>query len=467
MKQPLQNFLSLVWSDLGSRVIGFFVTVYLARVLGPAGYGLVSVGFAVLGHAQLLSSPGMQIVEARNAARSGAMDPDRFGGVLALRVVLSLLLLLMAWGLMFFLSLDGETIAVMMWSLAALFPLAIAPDWFLQGRERMGPVGMARVTGYLFYAAAVWLLVRSGTDVAMAPAAFCGGSLATAVVLWRAVGREFTLPRFSLDVRLWITILRENLPVGFAMFVGQMVMNLPPLLLAAMWGNAEAGVYSAALKLVFLLLAIDRILNALLLPAMTRVREVRPDDFVRLTGLSVRMMLWLAALIIVPGMFITPALLGLVFGGAYAGAEGAARILLGYVGLTLLNSVAVCVLLASGQERNYSRAMVLGSTILAVAMLALTPLWGVTGTAIGAVIGELATVSFMIHAAAREVKAFTPAVFVRPVLAAACALLPGLALAGVSTMLAAVAAAGTIFVLLALFRVFPVADVIYVKERFL
>ena len=463
----MQNVLSLAWSDLGSRAIGFFITVYLARVLGPAGYGLVSVGLAVLGHAQLLSSPGIQVVEARNAARSGAMSPERFGGVLSLRLVLSVLLFLIAWGVMFFLHLDGEAIAVMMWSLAVLFPLAIAPDWFLQGRERMGPVGMARVIGYLFYGAAVWLLVGSETDVAMAPAAFCAGSIGTVAMLWIAVGREFALPRFSFDVRLWITILRDNLPVGFAMFVGQMVLNLPPLLLAAMWSNAEAGVYNAALKLVFLLLAIDRVLNALLLPAMTRVRETRPDDLARLTGLSLRMVLSLAALIIVPGMFIVPALLALVFGGAYAGAEGAARILLVYVGLTLVNSVAVCALLASGQERIYSRAMVRGSTILAVAMLALTPLWGVTGTAVGAVIGELTTLSFMIHAAAREVREFTPAVFVRPVLAAACALLPGLALMNLSAPLAAVAAASAVIVLLVLLRVFPVADILFLKERFL
>jgi PST family polysaccharide transporter len=354
-----------------------------------------------------------------------------------------------------------------MWSLAVLFPLAIAPDWFLQGRERMGPVGMARVTGYLIYGAFVWLLVGSAADVALAPAAYCAGSLGTAIVLWIAVGRKFVLPRITFDVRLWLSIVRENLPVGFAMFVGQMVMNLPPLLLAMMWSNTEAGVYNAALKLVFLLLAIDRVLNALLLPAMTRVRETRPEDLTRVTGLSIRIVLALAGLIIVPGMFIVPTLLGLVFGGAYTGAESAARILLVYVGLTLLNSVAVCVLIASGRERVYSKAMVFGSIILAAAMVALTPLWGVTGTAIGAVVGELATVSFMMYAAAREVTVFTPAVFARPVLAASCAVLPGFAVASLSSALAAVVAGCAVIVLLALFRVFSVADVLYVKDRFL
>jgi polysaccharide transporter, PST family len=467
VKKPLQNFLSLVWSDLGSRAIGFFITVYLARVLGPAAYGLVSVGLAVLGHAQLLSSPGIQVVEARNAARPEGMSPERFGGVLVVRVVLSVLMLLIAWGAMCFLSLDPRTTAVLMWSLAVLFPLAIAPDWFLQGRERMGPLGMARVTGYLIYGAFVWLLVGSTVDVALAPAAYCAGSLGTAVVLWIAVRREFVLPRITFDVRLWLAILRENLPVGFAMFVGQMVMNLPPLLLAVMWSNSEAGVYNAALKLVFLLLAIDRVLNALLLPAMTRVRETRPEDLARVTGLSIRIVLSLAGLIIVPGMFIVPTLLGLVFGGAYTGAESAARILLVYVGLTLLNSVAVCVLIASGQERVYSKAMVFGSIILAAAMVALTPLWGVTGTAIGAVIGELATVSFMMYAAAREVTVFIPAAFVRPVLASCCAVLPGIAVASLSSALAAVVAGGAVIILLAFFRVFSVADVLYVKERFL
>ncbi len=413
MKRPLRNLLSLAWADLGSRAVGFFITVYLARVLGPAAYGLVGVGFAVLGHAQLLASPGMQVVEARNAARPGGMDDDRLGAVIGLRFALAALFFAVTWALLAVLPVDGPTRSVVLWSVAVLFPLAIAPDWFLQGRERMVPLGIARVSGYLVYGAAVWLLVRVPDDSAMAPAAFGAGSLATAVILWIAVGQGTTRPRFTPDVRRWASILRENLPVGFAMFVGQQVMNLPPILLAAMRTTAEAGIYTAALKLVFLLLAMDRVLNALLLPALTRVRATRPADLDHVAGLVARLVSILATAIVVPGMFLAPLVVQLVFGSAYGEAVMIVRILLVYVGLTLVNSVAVCLLLATGRERMYSRAMIVGSITLAAAMIALTPVWGTTGTALGAVGGELVTVALMLRGAAGEVRLFTRGGFVR------------------------------------------------------
>ncbi|MBK7257708.1 MAG: oligosaccharide flippase family protein [Ignavibacteriae bacterium] len=467
MKRPLRNLLSLAWSDLGSRAIGFFITVYLARVLGPAAYGLVGVGFAVLGHAQLLSSPGMQVVEARNAARPGMMDAVRFGGVVSVRVLLAVCVLVPAGVVTLLLPLDAQTTAVIVWSLVVLLPLAIAPDWFLQGRERMGPMGTARVFGYAVYGAVVWLLVGAPEDAAMAPVAYGAGILATATVLWLVVRKEFGLPHFRFDVPLWRSILRENFPVGIAMFVGQQVMNLPPILLAAMRTTTDAGVYTAALKLVFLLLALDRVLNALLLPALTRVRETRPADLLHVSGLVARSVVALAGLIVVPGMFIAPLMMQMVFGNAYADAGMIARILLVYVGLTLVNSVAVCLLLALGRERIYSRAMIIGSTVLAAAMVVFTPWWGPAGTALGAVLGELVTVFLMIRYASKEVQAFTREAFLRPLLAAGGAVIPGCALVGWSAPVAAGVAVTTFAAIAIGLKVFNGADLAYLKERFL
>lgn len=467
MKRPLRNLLSLAWSDLGSRAIGFFITVYLARVLGPAAYGLVGVGFAVLGHAQLLSSPGMQVVEARNTARPGVMDAVRFGGVVGLRVILAVCVLLAGAGVTLLLQLDARTTAVILWSLPVLLPLALAPDWFLQGRERMGMIGLARVLGYAVYGAMVWLLVTSPEDAPMAPAAYGAGILATSLVLWMVVRKDVGLPRITADTALWRAILRENMPVGIAMFVGQQVMNLPPILLAAMRTTTEAGEYTAALKLVFLLLALDRVLNALLLPALTRVRETRPADLQHVAALVARSIVALAGLIVIPGMFIAPSMMQLVFGSAYADAGLIARILLVYVGLTLVNSVAVCLLLAAGKEGVYSRAMIIGSATLAAAMLLLTPWWGPVGTALGAVLGELVTVILMIRHASREALAFTRTTFVRPLIAAGGAAMPAWAIAGWSAPVAAAVAAGVFTLLAIALRVFDGTDLMYLKERFL
>lgn len=466
MKRPLRNAIAVAGSDLGSRVIGFFITVYLARVLEPAAYGLVTLGLAILGHAQLMASPGIQVVEMRNAARPGGVDPARLGGVFAVRAILAAVLFGAGMLVLILVRTEPGTAAVMAWSLLALFPLALVPDWFLQGRERMGPVGIARLAGYAAYALIAWFLVHDAGGAPMAAAAFTAGTAVTACVLWVILWKEGALPAWRADRRLWSSIVRNALPVGAAMFAGQLVMNLPPVLLAAFFGTAEAGVYGAALKLVFLVLIIDRALNALLVPALTRVRETRPDDLVRMVMLSLRVVTAVALLIVVPGVFVAGPVLDLIFGGAYAAAGPVAAILLVYVGLTLVNSVAVAVLLATGHERVYSRAMIRGSIVLALAMTLLTPFFGPAGTAAGAVIGELATVLWMLQAAGRIVPPIGPLAFVRPLVAGTLAGLAGAAASYVSGPAGMAAGALVLVVTLVLFRVVSAEEVTYLKERF-
>jgi len=456
---------ALLAGDVGSRGIGFLVTVYLARILGPAGFGLVSVGMALLGHLQLLASPGIQLVETRNTARPGGMDDRRVSGILTLRLVLSVILFGIAALVLFVFPYDSVLRGVVLWSLASLFPLAVATDWYLQGNERMEPVGLARFAGYVAYGLAAWMLVRSADDVAMAPVSFLLGSVVTSVMLWMAVisGRE--RPEISWEPSLWVRIFRENLPVGAAVFMGQMVINLPPVVLAAMKSSADAGIYNAAMKLVFVILIADRILNALLLPALTRIKGTKPAEFEHMVTIVTKVVLTSVVCILLLGNAFASWGVELVFGMSYESAGSILRILLLYAGITLVNSVASNLLLAAGLERTYSAILIRGSIVLVAAMVILTPLFGVLGTATGAVIGELVTLVLMLRCARSE-GLFPPWRHFAGLLASgAAAGLAGWLIWTTSPLIAACAAPVVFAGLLTLLRVFKSEDLGYVKDR--
>jgi O-antigen/teichoic acid export membrane protein len=58
MKRLVRSIVSLVSGDTAGRIIGFVITVYLARVLTPAGFGIFGIALAVLSHMQLIANPG-------------------------------------------------------------------------------------------------------------------------------------------------------------------------------------------------------------------------------------------------------------------------------------------------------------------------------------------------------------------------------------------------------------------------
>jgi O-antigen/teichoic acid export membrane protein len=406
MKRVMRSIVSLISGDAAGRAIGFVITVYLARMLSPAGFGVFGIGLAVLGHLQLIANPGIQLIETRNvAAESGSMSV-RIGGVLAVRITIATVLALLAGILLPHVVSSPELASCILLSLLSLFPMALFVDWVLQGKEDFIPLSAARVAGYAAYAIGVFVLVRTSADVLYAPTAFFVGNLVTAIALLGGLAARYGVPRIVWSPALWRSILVANAPTGAAVYFGQLVFNLPPLVVGFFLGTHDAGLYGAATKLIFLLLMGDRILNAVLLPALTRMLAERAGDVPLILTLIMKL-IWLVG---VPaalcGVLLAPAAIDIVFGGDYVGAAAVTQVLFLYVGLTLLNSIAVCTIVATKNEGAYARRMIAGSAVLAIAVIVLTPFFGVVGTAVGATVGEGVTLALM----AKKARSFQPLV---------------------------------------------------------
>lgn len=52
-------------ADIASRLIGFFATAYLARMLGVEKFGEVNLGFTSLSYGLLIINPGLQLYATR------------------------------------------------------------------------------------------------------------------------------------------------------------------------------------------------------------------------------------------------------------------------------------------------------------------------------------------------------------------------------------------------------------------
>jgi O-antigen/teichoic acid export membrane protein len=395
MKRLTRSIVSLVSGDAAGRAIGFVITVYLARTLSPAGFGVFGIGLAVLGHLQLIANPGIQLVETRNIAAESGSISVRIGGVLAVRIAIATVLALLAGILLPHVVSSPELASCILLSLLSLFPMALFVDWVLQGKEDFIPLSAGRVAGYAAYAVGVFVLIRSSADVLYAPTAFFIGNMVTALALLAGLAMRYGVPSVVWSPALWRSILVANAPTGAAMYFGQMVFNLPPLVVGYFLGTHDAGLYSAATKLIFLLLMGDRVLNAVLLPALTRLLTERPDEVPRVLTLLVKL-IWLVGIpVALCGVLLAPGAIELVFGGVYERAAAVTQVLFLYVGLTLLNSIAVCTIVATKNEGAYARRMIAGSAVLAIAVIVLTPFFGVVGAAVGATVGEGVTLVLM------------------------------------------------------------------------
>ena len=421
MKPHLRNLGSLLASDAGSRVIGFFVTAYLARVLGPGGFGELSIGLAVLGHLSVLGSPGMQVVETRNIAARREGEAERVGSVLAVRLIIAILLIGLT-GLVSDTYVRSESLRdVIVLYACSLVPYALLLDWYFQGKEDFLRLGSSRLLMYAAFGCGVVALVRGPADVRMGPVAFLVGNIIAVAFLGTVyVARRRRLP-FTWAPGHWTAILRENLPVGIALLLAQLVSNFPPLVVGIFLDERQVGMYSAGLKLVFFLLVLDRLFNALFLPVVTRYWATNAENLPRLVNATFKGLVILIFPVVTAAFLAAPSIVRIAFGSGFGESVPLFRVMMGFVLLTVVNSFFVCLLVASGRERLYTWSMSVGTGILVLAAIVLTPLAGTIGSSWALIIGEGSTLVMMAANARLVTRLPSVSIAIRPL--AACAVM--------------------------------------------
>jgi O-antigen/teichoic acid export membrane protein len=465
MKKAVRDILAILAGDIGGRGVGFLVTLYLARILAPASFGIINIGMAVLGYLSLLGSPGIQMVETRNAAAAEGGMPARAGAILSMRLMAAPVLICLTYA---GLTLGGVPAAtrdvVALYSLS-LIPLALSLDWLFQGKEDFRGVMISRLLNSVVFGLAVFACVRQESEVRLAPVAFLAGNVAGTLLLGAAYRRRFGLPELGWKPSQWLQLLRANVPAGTAMFLAQSATNLPPIVIGILLSNADAGIYSAGMKLIFLLLIVDRTLNALFLPVATRYAVSRSEEFPALLSAALTAVLVVMVPVLIGTCILAPPAILLIFGAGYEGAVPVVRVLTGYVLLTLLNSLVVCTLVAFGRTRTYSVIVSGGALIVCVTVVIFTALLGSAGAGAGILAGEAVMLAWLVLAASRLTRLPSFSFLLKPAVAGIAMAGSAVALSGFPPVISLLASSALFIVVLLAINGLPRREIRYLRER--
>jgi O-antigen/teichoic acid export membrane protein len=386
VKKLVTNIAAVGAADAGARLIGFFTTAYLGRVLGSEGFGLVGIGLAVAGYLYLLASPGIHVTGTRDIAAGSEESGSIVTRVMSFRMLAAPLLLGLAAIAVLAWRPAGTAAATLIVASAAIVPMAFSFDWYFQGKEQFILLSVQKILGALAFLLAAVVLVGGSDDAPAAAGAFVVGTAVASVYSYVAFRRREVL-RLSWAPIAWKRMLEGSAPVALSSLFGQTATGFPLLVAGAMLSAQSAGLMNAAVKLVLLALIMDRVFATLFLPSLARAES--PSGRARIVRLGVRIMVMLALPVAVGGWVLAPWLMTLVFGGGFEGAVGPFRILLVYLVATLVNTTFVSALIVARRERLYFNIMLVGALVTAAAALVLTPVAGIEGTAASVSLGEV------------------------------------------------------------------------------
>jgi O-antigen/teichoic acid export membrane protein len=402
MKNVLHNLVVLAIGDVGSKILGFIAVAFIARTLGPENFGFINIGLAVLGYLILVSSPGVHLYGTRSVA-AGEIDTAQIVvSITGVRLVLSILLITVILILsVVFSSLSPALLLVVLFAIS-LLPLSISLDWYFQGKEQMGVITWSRLILNGLYVSFLLLVVRGSGDSIWVPVAFLAGNFGASIYLFFAWTGAEDISRLRELIRwrsIWSTgkdLILTSIPLGLGSTLAQVAFHFPPLLLGLFLGPEAVGQYSAAMRIVFALMIVDRVTSIVFFPVAARFWNSDRQKLSFVSNQFTRMIISLTLPVCLVSFFLAPDLVRAIYGPDYGGAVNVLRVLIWFFLSTSVNTIFLFGLMGIGQEGRYAKIMLWGTTVQVGLMVALAYLLGTTGVAVGFVAGEflISAISF-------------------------------------------------------------------------
>ncbi len=391
----IHNVVALYGVQACTYALPLLTFPYLARVLGPSGWGVVIFAQAIGDVIACVVEYGFDISGSRETSRQ-RNDPQRLSalisGVLGAKSLLAIVCIAGALFSRRFTQHIAPSLALFWASTIWGVCQGINMLWFFQGLERMRLASTLEIGGKVMATLSIFVLVHKPDDGWKVMAAQCVGCLVahgvTVVLAYREVGFRWPTP----------SSVRDALRLGGSMFLFRAVQALSGsvnrLVLGSVAPVAVLGEYAGAEKITRVFQQGMWPVNQALYPKLTQQAQNNPRGALKTVRLS---LLFLGGLGAFFGLVIflgAPLLVHLVLGSAFQEAVPVLRVFSLWIPLIALTTVIIFQLLLPNHLDSQFNFVNITAGLLGIgAALLLAPRFGAIGIAWAAVTAQVYTLA--------------------------------------------------------------------------
>ncbi len=386
-RRVFRNFLALSGAQVVAMAAGAVTTFIVARALGPAAFGSLGFGIAILSYFGLVVGMGTDLNGTREIARDDSLAPKAVGTALAFRMVMAMVLLVVLYVLTLTVEIDPVVKSVLLIQGIGMFAIAISVEFVFQARQRMGVLAVRQIAASAVGLAAVVFLVAAPADIFIAAAIPVAVNVLMALALL-AVLANHAGPLFSFDFAYARKFLKRSAPVALMAVLTTVYINLDIVILGFLRPQAEVGLYVAAARLGVFGIVFCNILHNAFLPALAAARDVT-EERTALAGHFATALQFLGWPIAVFGALFAGPIIEVLFGADYSAAAVSMSILMINVAFFHLTVAGSTPLLAWNCDRPVLMTLIAGAGLNVVLNFILIPAFGIEGAAVATLIAQI------------------------------------------------------------------------------
>lgn len=380
---------------------------YASRILLPEGTGRVSFAVSIITYFSMFAQLGIPTYGIRACAkvRDDKEKLSRIVHELLMINVIMVLISYVAFGISLFavpkFERDKELLLVI--SVTILLN-AMGVEWLYKALEKYSYITLRSVIFKFISLVAMFALVHNENDYIIYGAITIFAASASNVLNFINL-RKYVILKPLGDYKISQHI--KPMLVFFSMSVATVIYtNLDSVMLGFMKGDAEVGIYTAAVKVKSILVTLVTSASAVLLPRASKfVDQGRMDDFYRILKKTLYFIFIIALPMCVYFIIFAKKSILLLSGEAFVDSTLPMQIIMPtllLIGITNLTGIQMMIPL--GMERCVLYSEIGGAVVDIILNAILIPQYGATGAAMGTLVAELVVLIIQLYCVRDKVK---------------------------------------------------------------
>ncbi len=308
VEKVFKNSSILVAAQTMVKAISFFYTLFLARSLGVASFGLYVVALSYFSLITSVSDFGISRYLMREVARGEKNTKTLLSHIVFLRLtILSIVFAVFALAV-YFLDPDKLRVSLSLFAVLAILPqsVALSIDNIFIALQKMS----LSAIGILVLSVANTLVgiffVLTGKGVMGATIALLAAEAVYALFIFLLLLREKITIIPKLEKSLFSDILKGSLPYGILGILGLVYFKIDSLMLSYLKGSYDTGIYGISYKFLEAAVFVPTAVGTAFFPVLTRLHVANLEEMKKVCFRIFKSMSVLGLMVLVCYVLVLP-----------------------------------------------------------------------------------------------------------------------------------------------------------------
>ncbi len=270
MSKLATKIVHIVTGDLASKGLGFILTIYLTRILGTEGFGMVTVAIAFVGYCVFFGDFGLFSIGTREVAKSPEKRHFHPFDIQVSRMLLATSVFFVAWIILPYFFEDPKQIVLTRRFLIVMLIHAYLIEWYFNGIQRFEINAISRTIQMAIYTLGAIIFIKDFSDILHLPIFYVLGYFISAVLLISLAFKNNAFAYKSSSIKTYTHLFSTTFSLGFGLLFTNVIQLLPPIMIGIFMSTSEAGLYGAAFRLILIGMLLDRLFVQLLIPNLSK-----------------------------------------------------------------------------------------------------------------------------------------------------------------------------------------------------